>query len=492
MKRSSIIESSVMVVLVASLFAGCGPQKALTAKRIRTAEKGLTRAVYLKGLTPEKVALADRMKFYKVPGVSIAALDKNRIEWTRAYGERDVQVRQPMTADTLLQGGAFSQMMTAAAALGLAERGKLDLDADLSSVLKSWMLPRPRPGQKTTITARSLLTHSSGLMDQAFEGYALDEPIPDLLQVVNGDRPAKNGPVWILAPKTSTSQVRYSEAGYVLLQQALQDVSGKAFAAFMKETILEPLGLKNTTFSVPLADVWKSQAAPGHLREGKPVAGLWLNYPEAAAKGLWTTPSDFAAFLSDLLQAAGGGGEGKILSPETARLMLSSQVEGHGFGFLVDGVGGDIHYRLNGKTRGYSCAMVVYPVKGQGAVVMTNSENGTLLIREILAALSVAYGWPDFRPEEKDVLRLDPGTYKEYCGRYEVNPQYALAVGQEDYTLVIQPTGQTATKFYAEAQTLFYSIDPYVRIQFFKDRTGAVDRLVLWQGDYEIEAKKVR
>jgi len=493
MKKYDSVKFVAAGMLLGFLLTGCGPQKALTGKRIKAAEKGLMRAVYLKGLMPEKLTLADRMRFYQVPGVSMAALDRNKIEWAAAYGVRDGQIHQPMTDRTPLQSGAFSQMMTAAAVLGLMEQGKLDLDVDIARIMKTWQLPPPAPGSdsKSTISPRTLLTHSSGLSNQVFEGYTFDEPIPNLLQVANGDSPAKNGPVWLLAPKTSTSRTRYSEPGYVLLQQALQDLSEKTFSAFMKEAIFDRLGLKNSTFDVPLPEDLRSEAAAGHLREGNPVAGLWRNYPEAAAKGLWTTPSDFAAFLADLLQAAGGA-EGKILSPETARLMLSPQIEGYAFGFLVDGRGSDIHYTLSGKTRGYSCSMVVYPVKGQGVVIMTNSENGTLLIREILGALSEVYGWADFQPEEKDVLRLDPATYREYCGRYEVNPAYALEVGQEDYALVIQPTGQAPTKFYAEAQTLFYSTDPYVRIQFFKDRNGAVQRLVLWQGDFELEAKKVR
>jgi len=484
-------KSSLFLLMAVVFFSGCGPQKALTGRRIKAVEKGLMRAVYLKGLKPDKLALADRMRFYKVPGVSIAALDRNKIEWVRAYGQRDAQTRQAMTTDTPLQGGAFSQMMAAAAALELAANRELDLDADISSLLQTWRLPPPSSEPRSKITPRALLTHSAGLLGQTFEGYSQDEPLPNLSQILDGEQPAKNGPVWMTAQKTSTSRTRYSESGYVIFEQILRDLTGKPFPVLMNEILLGRLGLKNSTFALPLPEAFKARAAAGHLREGQPAKGLWNNYPEAAAKGLWTTPANFAAFLADLLQAAAGT-EGKVLSPEMARLMLSPQIEGHSFGFLVDGQRADINYSLRGKTRGFSCFMVVYPVKGQGAVIMTNSESGTLLIQEILGALSEAYGWAQFRPEEKDVLRLDPATYQTYAGSYEVNPAYGLEVSLDDYALVIQPTGQAATKFYAEGQTLFYSTDPYVRIQFFKDKKGAVEGLVLWQGDFEIEAKKIR
>jgi hypothetical protein len=122
---------------------------------------------------------------------------------------------------------------------------------------------------------------------------------------------------------------------------------------------------------------------------------------------------------------------------------------------------------------------------------MTNSDNGFTLIDEILGALSETYQWPHYKPQEKQVLRLDAETYRQFVGRYEVGPDYFLDVTWEDYYLVIQPSGQTATRFYAEGQTLFYSTDPYIRIQFLRDK-GPVDGLVLWQQDFELQAKKVK
>jgi hypothetical protein len=135
--------------------------------------------------------------------------------------------------------------------------------------------------------------------------------------------------------------------------------------------------------------------------------------------------------------------------------------------------------------------MVVYPGAGQGCVVMTNSDNGDVLIEEVLAAFSEAYGWADFKPVEKPVLRLAPEAYEELRGRFEVVPGYVLDVRPEDYYLVITPTGQAATRFYAEGQTLFYSTDPYVRIQFYRGAGGRIDSLVLWQKDFRRDARRV-
>jgi len=268
-------------------------------------------------------------------------------------------------------------------------------------------------------------------------------------------------------------------------------LTGKAFSALVQESIFAPLGLKNSTLDAIPGDEMRTRTATGHLRTGQPAMGLWHIYPESAAKGLWTTPTDFALFLCDLLASATGG-PGRLLSPVWARVLLAPQVESYGFGFRAEGSGDDVVFTLRTKTLGYACAMVLYPAISQGAVIMTNSDNGSVLIQEILCALSEAYKWPHFKPEEKTVLRLAPETYAAFEGRYEVNPNYVLDVAREDYYLVIRPTGQAATKFYAEGQTLFYSTDPYIRIQFFSDKQGRVDSLVLWQQDFELQAKRIQ
>jgi CubicO group peptidase (beta-lactamase class C family) len=473
------------------VLTGCNPEKSITRKRIKTVERGLMRAVYLKGMPPEKLTLRARMEFYHIPGVGIAVLDKNKLEWARAYGEKDNQTRQPLTEETLFQAGSFSEMMAAAAAVQLVEQGKLDLEGSVSAQLRSWRFPPVMAVPETAITPGSLLTHSAGISDQVFDGYEQGEPLPSLMQIINGENPARNRPVWIPGRKSSASRTRYSEPGYVILEQLFRDVTNRPFDAYIKETILDPLGLKSSTFALPLPEEMKQRTASGHVREGQPAKGLWKNYPEAAANGLWTTPTDFALFLAELLQTAGDG-PGKILSPGSARFLLSPQVEGYGFGFMVEGRGDDINFNLRGRTHGYACFMTVYPAKGQGAVIMTNSDNGPLLIQEILCALSEVYDWPHYKSEEKPVLRLDPETYRQYVGKFEVTPDYVLDVEVEDYYLVIRPTGQTPTKFYAEGQTLFYAIDPYVRVQFIRDSSGMCDRLVLWQQDYELEAKRIK
>lgn len=451
-------------------------------------EKGLLSALYFKGQKLEKMPLASRMEFYRVPGVSIACLDKYQVEWAKAYGQYDVLKPDPLATDSLFQAGALSQPIAAASALHLVEKGHLNLDDDLNTWLRSWKFPQEELAAKIKLRLRGLLSHTSGLSNQVFLGYLQKDTLPSLKNILDGKKPANSLPIW--SDFKPDSGVRYSESGYVLLQQLLIDLENRPFPQIIKEIVFEPSGMKNSTFELPLPPDFSRRAASGHLRNGQPIEGSWLNYPELGAKGLWTTPSDYAAFILEIVRAAMGN-SAKIISVESARAMLTPQAENRGFGFLVEGSGDELNFYLQGKTNGFSSYTIFYPAKGQGAVVMTNSVNGPFLVEELLRALSATYEWPHFKPKEKQLYRLPPSAYQQYVGRYEVTPDYILDVSFEDYYLVIQPTGQVPTKFYVESETIFFSVDPYIRIQFRKDEQGRVFELVLWQQDFMQVAKKI-
>jgi CubicO group peptidase (beta-lactamase class C family) len=466
----------------------CETQTSLTRSRTKSVERGLLRAVYLKGQKPEKLSLAKRMSFYRVPGVSIAVLDRYEIDWAKAYGVKDIRSGQPLTPETVFQAGELSQPVAAAIALHLVDGGEVGLDEDINGRLQSWKVPDNKFTTADKVTLRTLLTHSAGFTGRVFPGYGLEEPAPGLGQILRGEKPASNS---ALEPEFFPgSKVRDAEAGFAVLEQLLSDLSGRTFPELAKETVFDTLGMKDSTFELPLPQEGRAKASSGHRADGSPVDGGWDAYPLLAAKGLWTSPTEFSAFVLEVMRAAMGKSEA-VLSPAAARSMLSVQLEYKGFGLNVDGTGQDGNINLRGRTEGYTSFLIVYPYRGQGAVIMTNSSNGGLLTEEILRAVSAAYGWPHFKPAERPLLRLDPSVYKQYVGRYEVSPDYILDVSSEDYYLVITPTGQAPTKFYVQSETLFFSIDPYTRVQFRRDESGKVSGLVLWQQDFESEARKI-
>lgn len=480
--------SAVVIILLFFILTACETPRSRTQKRKRSVENGLIKAVVLKGQEPERMKLEERMIYYRIPGVSIAVIYQYRIDWASAYGFKEAGSFEPVTIHSLFQAASLSQPVAALAALHSVEEGQLSLDSDVNEFLSSWKLAENMYTRESKVTLRKLLSHNAGLIPHEFKGYPQSVPLPSLTQILSGQKPANSPAARVYA--IPESQYTYSELGYAVLQQILIDRVEKPFPQIMNESVFQPLGMERSTFECPLPARVEKMAVTGHLREGRPLEGKWHLYPEMAAAGLWTTPSDLAFFLIDIMKTARGESR-KVVSPELARAMLTPQMDIHGFGFLIEDVGDDLFFHMKGKNVGFECFMVAYPVRGEGAVVMTNSANGSYLIEEILRGISAAYEWPHFQPEEKILYRLDPSVYAQYVGKYEINPEYVLDVAHEDYYLVITPSGQAPTRFFAQGLSVFFSTDPYIVIRFEKDEEGRVTGLILRQRSQSQKAKKI-
>ena len=186
----------------------------------------------------------------------------------------------------------------------------------------------------------------------------------------------------------------YSGGGYMIVQQLLIDLfnSEKSFPAIINETVFNPLDMKNSTF-----DYWPDKSmhevAAGHRSDGNPINGKWFNYPEMGQGVFWTTPGDMAKFVSEIMLTYNGKSE-KIMSPAMVQVMLSPQIENQGLGVNLGDDGKDRFYFYHrGAVEGYQTFMVGYPKRGQGAIIMTNGDNGYALIEEVMKSLSHTYRW---------------------------------------------------------------------------------------------------
>jgi CubicO group peptidase (beta-lactamase class C family) len=337
---------------------------------------------------PERIER--RMRELNVPGASVAAVAGYSIDWARGFGVRDADTREPVTPRTLFQAASISKCLAAVAAMKLVETGRLRLDADINASLESWRIPPNGLTAKTPVTLRHLLSHTGGLTVSGFRGYAQGEPVPTVEQILDGAGPANNDPVRVVVePGTEWS---YSGGGYTVVQVAIAEAGGDDYAELLRGEILEPLGMDDSTFDQPLAADALPLAATGHARDGRPIPGKRHTYPELAAAGLWTTPSDLARFLIDL-QLALEGRAGTILTPESTSAVLTEVRDGYGLGFVVNGEPGEPTWGHTGGNAGFAAYMLASRRGGNGVVVMTNGDNGGPLFREIVQAVRNVYGW---------------------------------------------------------------------------------------------------
>nr|BDT38751.1 class A beta-lactamase-related serine hydrolase [Myxococcus sp. MH1] len=394
---------SLSGTLALGLLTGAAPSKPQTqwlsrpaeAARVARVEEGLP-AIALPGETPRHLSLPQWMELYKVPGLSLAVFDQGKLVWTKAYGVKQAGGDEPVTVDTLFQAASISKPVTAMAAMHHAEKHKWSLDENVNDKLVSWKLPDNDFTKEQKVTLRRLLSHTAGTTVHGFAGYAVDAPLPTVQQILDGEKPANSSAVRVnTVPGTLT---RYSGGGTTVVQQLLVDQLKKPFPQIMKETVLAPLGMKDSTFEQPLPASLASRAATGTTPDGKRVQGGWHVYPELAPAGLWTTPSDLARAALEMSKATKGQSK-RVVSQAMAKQMLTRQPESKSFGIGFLRNPGQDWFGHGGANEGYRALLVAFAESGSGVVIMTNSDNGSRLFERIMASAISVYGWKGYTVE---------------------------------------------------------------------------------------------
>jgi len=367
-----------------------------------------TAAWFVPLLRADKVddVVAAQMSKRHIPGLSLAVIEGGVIVRTQGYGVTGEKGSKPVDVDTLFLAGSISKSVTALGALRLVENGKLSLDSDINGSLKTWHLPENEFTKNKKVTLRLILSHSAGITVQGFEGYVAGGPVPTLVQVLDGLKPANSKAIRVdTIPGT---QWRYSGGGYTIAQQAIIDVAGEAFPEFMQHNVLRPLEMSASTFAQPLPKELEPKAATGFSAIDEPVPGKWHIYPEMAVAGLWTTPSDLARYVIGVQQSYQGRSN-PVISQQMTQEMLKEQMRSDGLGVFLLGKGATRRFGHNGRDEGFDAFMIGYVERGQGAVIMMNTVDDSPAVARITDAIADTYGWPDYdrwRPpapiEDKD------------------------------------------------------------------------------------------
>ena len=454
-------------------------------QRIQRIQNAMPSAVIVKGDPGSTAKLADRMSALHVPGVSIAFIHNGRIEWARGFGVTRIG-GPPVTPDTLFQAASISKPVSALAVLRLVQSGKLGLDADVNQYLKTWKVPANSFTENSKVTLRELLTHTAGMTVHGFAGYASDAPVPTLLQVLNGEKPANSAPIRV--DSAPGKEWRYSGGGYVVAQQLLQDVTGEPFPKLMKETVLAPIGMSLSTYEQPLPRSRLPEVATPYDADGKPIPGGPHSYPEMAPAGLWTTPSDLARYAIEV-QKSLAGASNRVLPAAMTRQMLTPGLNHQGLGPGVGGSAGHPYFTHGGANEGYRCNLVAYN-EGDGVVIMTNGDNGGALASEIMRSVAHEYGWPDFQPVERTVTQVDSKGLEAYPGVYQ-SPNGLFTVTREADQLFVELTGQPKFPMFPESDRKFFLKAVDARFTFDVDPQGKATQLTLHQNGRDLPAKRL-
>ena len=369
-----------------------------TAQRIERVENGFAPIPLGENEPPLQVNLQKLMEVYKVPGLSVAVIDNFKIVWAKAYGVTEAGTATPVTTHTLFQAGSISKPVAATGALYLVEHGKLSLDEDVNRKLVSWKIPENEFTKDQKVTLRRLMSHSAGLTVHGFPGYAVDESIPSLVQIFNGEKPANTAPIRVdIVPGTKGV---YSGGGITVEQQLVIDVTGEAFPQFMRETVLDKIGMGESTYEQPLPQARAPLAASGTYADGKLVRGKWHIYPEMAAAGLWTTPTDLARFAIEIALSRQGKAN-HVLSQAMTQQMLTPQIDTIGLGFFLGDKDNPGQFGHNGADEGFQAILTMFSESGHGVAVMANSDNGITVANYVIKSIAREYAWNNTQEKEQ-------------------------------------------------------------------------------------------
>ncbi|MGR3774356.1 serine hydrolase domain-containing protein [Bacillus paramycoides] len=336
----------------------------------------------------------EQMKQYSVAGLSLAVIRDGKLDEATAFGTLESGTTRNITTNSIFNSCSISKFITAMLALKLCDQGIIHLDEDVNNRLTSWNIPTNIFTSEKKITLRSLLSHQSGIIDppNSFEHYRLAQGIPKIPELLAGN--TLYCPVPIEVNYEPESEFHYSDASFCIIEQLLEDITGQSFSQLLKEFIFQPLQMKNSTLFSP-EDIEKTNTfACGHNKDGTVTNEKYPFYPFPAASGIWTTPSDLSTLVIELIHSLQGNSK-LALSQQTVQDMISPQgcSKWTGLGVFLDDSNEDLQIYSLGWGVGFQCMMVCYPLRGNSAIIMTNSDLGVHqmegIIGEVLKMLSL-------------------------------------------------------------------------------------------------------
>ena len=459
-----------------------------TKEKIQQVENNLAGRFQIEGELPGTIK--ERMAYYKVKGLSIAVIHHYKIEWVKGYGWADEDLKIRVTDHTLFQAASVSKSLNAVGVLKLVQDKKIDLYADINQYLTSWKFPYDSLSKNKKISVANLLSHTGGLNVHGFGGYAHGLPVPTVVQVLNGSKPANSDPVHSIAEPGINSE--YSGGGVTISQMIVMDVSKEPYDKFMAENVLKPMGMINSTFTQPPVGIKSQLLATAYREDGKEIPGKYNIYPEQAAAGLWTNPTDLSTYIIET-QLAYQGKSAKVLDQQTTRLRLTPYIDKNtGLGCAILDFNGVKYFNHSGSNEGFRSEYYGSFENGNGLVIMLNSDNGKI-IQEIVNSIAKAYQFEGLYQSKtiKKVI-VDHTTLQSYVGEYAMAANFTLTVSVENGQLSVLPTGHDKALFLPESQNEFYFDQAGIELEFTKNEKGTVDKIIVHQGGGTQIAKRIK
>ncbi len=320
--------------------------------------------------------IRDAQRRLRVPALSLALVDPDRLLWSEGFGLADVETGAEATPTTSYRAGSLAKPLTATAVMQLAGIGAIDIERPLATYLPAFRIRSRFQPAVPQITIRGLLSHHSGLPTDLNKGMWTDEPLNQILAVLQEE--------YVAFPPDLV--FCYSNLGYSLLGLLLERVSGLPFDRYMRERVLGPLGMTQTHFAS-----WPSPGIARGYRAGAAIELLPVR--DLPAHGVETSCTELARLMRALL--GGGRLDGhQILTPEAVEAMFAVQNRDNRLDMGVfTGLGWFLEQdtirscgrlvRQGGTMLGFSAECILLPEEGLGIAVLANSAAARRLLTRL-------------------------------------------------------------------------------------------------------------
>ncbi len=431
--------------------------------------------------------LQRRMTYHNIHGISIAVIHDYKLEWARGYGWADTSDKRPVTNQTLFQAASISKSLNAVGALKLVKNKKLDLVKDINSYLTSWKFPYDTSKTHSIrITVSQLLSHTAGLTVHGFPGYKWTDRLPSDDEILDGKPPANTAPV--RSEFEPGMRVKYSGGGTTISKKIIMDISGQSYDEFMAKEVLQPLGMLQSFYTQPPPPGAFPYLATAYYGNGTPITGKFHIYPEQAADGLWTNPTELAKYIIEM-QLTFEGLSNRVLSKELAQTMFTPTIDNAALGVFTETRGSRKYFGHGGSNAGFRCQYYGSLDKGDGVVVMVNSDNGAI-IPEIINGVASVYSWTGFNNQAiKQIFPVNVDTLATYTGTYNFEST-TLQVIQKDQLLFLSQNESTPVRMYFTSPTDFFIKEVNGELKFQKNQQGVVDAILIKQSGRVVSVKR--
>ena len=432
--------------------------------------------------------LEKRMKETHIKGLSVAVIINYKVEWAKGYGWADEGEKRKVTPETRFQAASISKSLNSMGVLKLVQQGKLDPEADINNYLKGWKFPYDSVSKGKKINTYNLLSHSAGLTIHGFPGYNRKDSIPTIPEILDGKRPANTEAVRSDMPPGV--KFDYSGGGTTISQLMVTSITGRDYTSYMKDEVLLPLGMLNSSYQQPPGDT--NWLATGYYRDDKPVDGKYHIYPEQAAAGLWTTPSDLCKYIIEC-QLAYEGKSSKVLNREMMQKRLSFYVDSTiGLGVFLQTRGGLKYFNHNGGNEAFLCTYLGSFKDGNGVVVMINGEDFSI-INEVVNSVGTVYGWKDFyTPNKKKLINLPKDSMSQFIGDFILDKDTLNVVACGSGLCIEQNHANPYKMYFSEPDK--FSVMEVGNADFtaIRDASGKIEALELLQNGRKMRLPKIK